>query len=38
VAYSKAFLESACAQAGFAEVDLRYARGQSLLRARKENG
>jgi SAM-dependent methyltransferase len=35
VAYSKAFLESACTRAGFAEIDLRYAGGQSLLRARK---
>ena len=37
VAYSKAFLESACARAGFQQIDLRYARGQSLLRARKGN-
>ncbi|MHC4966397.1 MAG: class I SAM-dependent methyltransferase, partial [Planctomycetota bacterium] len=38
VAYSKAFLESVCAQAGFSEIDLCYVGGQSLLRARKERG
>ncbi|MHC4128346.1 MAG: class I SAM-dependent methyltransferase [Planctomycetota bacterium] len=38
VAYSKAFLESACAQAGFSEIELCYVGGQSLLRARKERG